>query len=238
MPAEIKEQVDKLVETTKKGFNLRDRLKNRGLRRGSITVFMDDDKGAELGWTRDIKDPLGNITGRARVGVLGEIEKAEAELHDASVRAAVAIDGNQAAVKAEVAEIEKKIAALHVKRDALAAELTETAIVITARAVPPIVQKDTHRKARQTLSITDKNVPEALMEDLNISQTAHLLTVMVQSVKDNATGDINEGMSYEEAIDLMDYLSVHQFNRLDTFMGDLQFTDAISETIERQEDFS
>ena len=226
MPAEIKEQVDKLVETTKKNFNLQERLKNRGLRRGSITLFMDDDKGAELGWVRDIEDAFGNVTSKETVGVLGLLALAE----DAR--------GAEGVTPAGLKKLDARVAELEKQRDELIAELTKTALVIQLRAVPPIVQKDTRRKARATLGITDKSIPEDKAEEFNVAQTAHLMTVMTQSVTDNSTGDVNDSLAFEDAIALMDYLSAQQFKRLDRIMGELQFTDAISESIESQEDFS
>lgn len=226
-PPEVKEKLEQLVETTKKGFDLTERLKNRGLRRGSIVLFLDDDKGAELGWARDAKNAIGEVTGRERVGVLGLLDAAE------EVRSAKGTTTDK-----DAKALDKKVAELEKKRDDLVDELTKTAITIQARAVPPVIQKDCRRKAKATLGITDKVIPERQVEEFDKSHTAHLMTVMVQSVRDNLTGEVNEGLSYQDAIDMIDYLSAPQFERLDLLMGELQFTDAISESIESQEDFS
>ena len=216
---EIEAELKDRVKTTKRGFDLQARLKGRGLRRGSITLFLDEEKGPELGWAFDRTDPLGNVVGREREGVLGKIDEIEAS----------------AGTKADKA---KALEPLQKQRDALIEELTKTAIVIHLRAVPPVIQKDCRRKAKQTLEITTKDIPDALLEEYNLSFSAHLMALMLQSITDNESGETNTEITYEDAVDLMGYLPPGQWQRLDELMGKVQFTDAISLSIEGQEDFS
>jgi len=205
------EEAKKFVKTVKRGFDLSARVRNRGLRRGSITIFLDEELGPKLGWAYDKTDAFGNVVSRVREGVIGELD---------------ALPEN-----ADRAELEAK-------REELTKELTKTALVFELRAVPPIIQKSAHRLAKQTLGITEKGIPDEVAEDFNLAQSAHLMTLVVQSVTDNETGEVNTEMDYQEAIDIIDYIPPAQFLRLDMKMGEVQFTDAISQTIEGQEDFS
>lgn len=230
MPAAVQEQVDKISETTKKGFDLSARLKNRGLRKATITLFLEDEKGLELGWDRNFTDQFNNIIAPDREGIIGKL--AVLEIDRAAILAA------REAETEEPTGLEEEIAKLTTERDKLTAELTATAIVVKMRAVPPIIQKDTRRQAKATLGITEKNVPEDKMDEFSIAQTAHLMMVMFQSVTDNASGETNTGITFDEAIALMDYLPSGQYERLDTMMGQVQLTDSISRSIEGQEDFS
>ena len=233
IPPAVQEQVDKIAGTTKKGFDLSARLKNRGLRKATITLFLEDEKGLELGWDRNFLDQFDNIIAPDREGVIGKL--AMLVVDQAAILAAR--DESNKKTKAPTG-LEEEIATLAARRDELVAELTATAIVIKMRAVPPVIQKDTRRKAKDTLKITEKSVPDDKMDEFSIAQTAHLMMVMFQSITDNATGDTNTDITFDDAVALMDYLPRGQYERLDQMMGQVQFTDSISRSIEGQEDFS
>jgi hypothetical protein len=215
-PKELKE----IAKTTKRGFDLSARLKNRGLRKSTIVLFLDEEKGPELGWAFDNKDIMGNVVSRSREGVIGALDLLSTTEGEPS-----------AAIKKDIAELEKK-------RDALIADLSKTGITVKLRAVPPIIQKDIRRRAKATLEITEKDVPPDIEEEFNLSQSAHLMTLVFQSITDNETGEVNTEVTYADAVDLIGYLPPGQFQRLDNEMGKVQFMDAISTEIETQEDFS
>ena len=233
LPPAIQEQVDKIAETTKKGFDLATRMKKRGLRKATITLFLEDEKGVELGWDRDFTDQFGNIIAPDREGIIGRL--ATLAIDQAAILATRDESGKKS--KAPTG-LEEEIATLTKQRDDLVVELTATAIVIRMRAVPPVIQKDTRRQAKVLLKLTEKAIPEDKMEEFNIAQTAYLMTVMFQSITDNETGDTNTSVSLDDAMVLMDWLPPGQLERLDQMMGQVQFTDSISRTIENQEDFS
>lgn len=246
LPDELKEEVAKIRDTTKKGFDLKARLENRGLRKASITLYLDDEKGLELGWAEDTTNGLGAVVGREQVGVIGELDALAIE-RDAIITMRTIDNAARESFKTDAAwqkhldaptPLDGKIAELEAKRDRLVEELTSTAIVVNMRAVPPVIQKDCARLARATLKITDKGIPDDRADEFTIAQTGHLMSVMFQSVTDNATGEVNLTTSYEDAMALMDFLPPGQFWRLDKMMGQVQFTDAISRNIEGQEDFS
>lgn len=245
---EQQDEIDKMVKTTKRGFDVKARLRNRGLRRGSITIYLNEEMGPELGWAYDKLDGFGNVVRREREGVIGEIDSAKNAREDLIAQrtarfTAAGEEEDKDAAKAlsvypDMLPLEEKIADLEAKRDELIVELAKTAMHFELRAVPPIIQKDMRRRARQTLEIKEKDIPEGLTEEFNTAEAAHLMTVIIQSVKDNETGEVNTEVTYEDAIDMMGYIPPAQFARLDELMGKIQFTDAISREIESQEDFS
>ncbi len=224
--AEQQEAIEKIAAVTKKGFDLSARMKGRGLRRGTITLYLDEEKGAELGDAYDVKNAMGVFIRRERTGIIGDIDALIA------ARDTPDPDGN---VGPDLAD---SIASLEAKRDALIEEMTKTAVVVHMRAVPPVIEEDCKRKARETLGIKEKGVPKDLQEEFTLAQTAHLMAALIQRVVDNETGAVNEGIDYNEAVSMMEYLPKSQFARLDNKMGEIQFTDAISRSIEGQEDFS
>lgn len=223
---EQQEAIEKIADMTKKGFDLSARLQNRGLRKATITLYLDEEMGAELGNAYDLKNAMGVVIGRERSGVIGDLDALVAARDTPNPDGTVGPD------------LADSIERLEAKRDALIEELTKTGIVVSLRAVPPVIEEDCKRKARATLGLKEKSVPKDLTEEFNIAQTAHLMSVMIQRVTDNATGEVNEGASYDECVSMMEYLPKSQFARLDEKLGELQFTDAISRSIESQEDFS
>lgn len=250
MPPEVKEELEKIVKTTKRGFDVQARVKGRGLRKATITLFLDEELGIELGWAYDIvdgsgsaTDALGRVYGREREGVIGELEAAEEEkaeavrMHKALAEAGKAA-GTETTVEPNTAALDERIAGLEARRDELIAELTKSAIVVKMRAIPPVMQKNCRRLAKQTLGITEKGIPEDRQEEFKEAHTAHLMTLMFQSVTDNETGEVNTETTYEDAVVLTEHLPPGQFERLDMMMGKVQYTDAISRQIEGQEDFS
>lgn len=234
--------LENIEADTKKGFDLLERLKNRGLRRATLTLFLDEELGPKLGWAYDVNHPTQNyFIRREREGVVGELdaldekyEEAKAELEASAATKAVTTKAHDAFEK----EWADKREALQAEVTELTAELAKTGLTISMRAVPPVIQKNTRRQAKEKLGITEKGIPEDRTDEFNLSQLAYLMTVMFQSVTDVESGDVNTATSYDDAMALIDFLPPGQFERLNETMGRVQFTDAISRSIEGQEDFS
>lgn len=237
------ENIDKV---TKRGFEPGARLRNRGLRKASIILFLDEELGPELGWAEDTYDALGNVNGHIREGVIGELERVTDERDETLTRARVEASQVPEADAAQAEELIKSIeemyrepvAELEAKRDKLIAELTRTGFTLQLRAVPPVIQKDQHRRAKDYLEINEKGVPEDRAEEVSRIEQGFLMSVMIQSITDNESGEVNTETTLQDALDFMDFLPPGQQKRLDAKLGMLQFTDAISRSIEGQEDFS
>jgi hypothetical protein len=249
MAEKIADKIEAIEETTKKGFNLRARLEGRGLRKGSIVLYLDEDLGSELGYADDLLNGMKMKVGRDRAGIIGDLDAAEegkasaiamfekAVADSPDMKAADKKKG-QEALDSIVEGFDARIAELTEQRDTILKELARTGITIHMKAVPPVISKDCRRLAKATLEITTKGVPEDMQEDFNLSHTAHLMTKIFTSVTDNQTGDVEDGIDYDGAMALIDLLPTSQFYRLDLKIGEVQYLDAISRDIESQEDFS
>jgi hypothetical protein len=252
----IAEQQKNIEKVTKRGFDLKARLEGRGLRRGSITLYLDEEKGVELGDAYDVRNQLGGFIRRERTGVIGDLDLAREErenliaanekrneeaiqvMRNASMAEAEIERASAELPQADTSEIDATIAEIEAKRDEMVAELEKTGLVIQLRAVPPVIQKDCHRKAKATLEITEKKVPADKEDEFKASELAHLLSVVIQSITDIESDTVNDDVTYEDAKALMDFLPPSQWARLDAKLYEVQFTDAISRSIESQEDFS
>jgi len=245
--SELKEELEALAKTTKREFDIVARLKGRGLRKGSITLYLDEELGSELGWAYDLTDKFGMFVRRVRHGILGDLDEVEEAKALALKQFELASENpemtesdrtkGKKALDAIVSKFDERIAGLSEKRDEMVARLTDTGLTLRIEAVPPVIQKDCRRKAKAMLKITSKNIPDDIIEEFELCKQAHLMSVMIQSITDNETKSTNVGTTYDEAIALIDHLPPGQFQRLDAKLADIQFTDAISRSIESQEDF-
>ena len=257
---------DALERETRDGFDPKERLKGRGLRKSTIVLFLDEELGPEIGDARDAYNGNGGFIGRIREGIIGEIDALEEEkavaldkMRGKTIREAglkfVSEHGSDSSAEFDPDEVEhpkydtdqfdKEIAVLSEKRDEMIAELTRTGLTFSLRAVPPIIQRDCKRLAKATLKDEGiwegKGLPVPGSEEREAyddAHTAHLMTKLIQSVTDNETGNVNTVTTYEDAVDYMNELPPSQFARLDLEMGKLQIKDAISRSIESQVDFS
>lgn len=208
------EQYEELRNEAAATFDLKARLQNRGLREGQITLYLDEEAGLELGSARDSKNQLGITVGRIQEGVLGEIDKLDPESESYA----------------------DDLVALEVKRDELIKRLEDSALIFKLRAVPPVIAKSAKRRAKETLNIKGK-VGEDRIEDFNESYLAHLLSDTIVSITDASTGAVQGKLSYDEAKMLRDYLPEQQYSRLDLKLAEIQFKDAVDESIASETDF-
>jgi len=242
--------IEKIEKMTKAGFDLKSRLQNRGLRKATITLYLDEELGPKLGYATDILNAYDHVTGRERGGVVGELDEMvesrdklrkqheKAVEDDSEKMTAPAKKKAKDAFESADAAFDEPIAELEKKRDEMTAQLASTGLRLELRAVPPVIEKDCRRKARASLEIKGKGIPEDMKDEFTLAVQGHLMSVLVQTVTDNLTEDVNEGMPYEDAVAMIEYLPTSQFIRLDQKMGELQYADAISRAIEGQEDFS
>lgn len=231
-------QAKEFVKTVKRGFSLEERLKNRGLRTAKITLFTDEEVGArydELSAKLDALD-----TARDRIAeidlVLADAEQFPLRM-DSEERAVLVVERQKRAdLLAEVTDADR--AKIEEDRAKIAEELKQSALVVSLRSVPPIIANDVRRRSRLAHDIKTEDVPQDKMSVFMPTYNARLLAVMVKSVVDNATGEVNEGIDFEEAKLLADYLPPSQYLRLSRVVAEIQYRDGVSREIEGQEDFS
>lgn len=224
LPEDAAEQqaAEDVAKQIKRGFSLKDRLEKRGLRRVSVTLFLDENVGAEH---KAVADRVAAID--AQIAELNESIDGQPEAALVRVIATAERDGL-------VAEREPLVQ----ERDKLEAKLKADSITVAMRAVPPVIAKDARRRAKVTCDITEKTIPEDKAEEFVRAYNAHMLSLVVQTITDSASGETVEGLDYEGAIDMANYLPQGQYVRLSQALNEVQFRDAFSQTIEGQEDFS
>lgn len=256
----IREQGERVAKITKKGFDLKARLEGRGLRRASITLYLDEELGIELG---DAYDEMVDVPGfpipqrrRKRFGIIGDLDALYEERAEIEERINKEILDNATDGKPETPKeadgrrdihskyedvlksLNEQIDKMEERKAELVAELAKTGLVVQLRAVPPVIEKDCRRKAKATLGIESKSIPDDMTDEMRKTELAHLMTVVIQSITDVATDTVNDDVTYDDAINLIDFLPPGQWSRLDEKIYEVQFTDAISRQIESQEDFS
>jgi hypothetical protein len=208
------EEYDALRETAATGFDLKARLQGLAGREGQITLYLDEEAGLELGTAHDEKNNFGITVGRVQEGVLGEIDK---------------LDTESDTYAADLAKLEAK-------RNELIAKIQNSAFIVKLRAIPPIVAKGAKRRAKETLKIKGK-VPEDQLGDFSDAYLAHLLSDTIVSITDVASGGVQGKLTYEDARALQDYLPQQQFTRLDNKLAEVQFKDAVDESVQGDQDF-
>jgi len=208
------EEYDSLREEATGSFDLTARLQGLAGREGQITLYLDEEAGLELGTAHDETNNFGITVGRKQEGVLGEIDK---------------LDTESDSYAADLARLEAK-------RDEMIAKIQQSALIVKLHSVPPVVAKGAKRRAKETLKIKGK-VSEDQLGDFSDAYLAHLLSDTIVSITDVASGGVQSKLTYEGARALKDYLPDQQFTRLDNKLAEIQFKDAIDESIASDSDF-
>lgn len=139
----------------------------------------------------------------------------------------VADDSEESAER--IAEIEKE---LH----DVATEVYKTGLTFSLRAVPEIVIKAVRRKTRKALNIKGK-IPEDRLEEFNDAFTAGVFSKAIEGFRDHESGAKVDTFTYQDAVDLADYLAKPEWEKIDRAVGDIQFSNSISEAVTEDADF-
>lgn len=205
--SEVDAEIEAVATQAKAKFNLSDRVKNRNLREATVTVYLDEVTGAALGGAEDKKTILGVVTGRERWGVLGEIDAAIAEDPEADV----SVLRNQAI--------------------ALTKTLQESALTLHLRAVPEVAVKSARRHAKKAAGTGADNASE-----YNEVLYNHLIAACVRKVVDS-DGAESDGFDLESAAELQDYLPSAEHNKILAKVNEIQFKQAVSDSVTGSADF-
>jgi hypothetical protein len=209
-------EVDKTIAEAKSSFDMRARLNGSARRKASIKIFTDEVAGEELGYAKDVVEfnALGLTTGtkRERLGVLGLID---------------GDDGSDDKYSLHLDSEEKRLCKL----------LDESAITYNIAAVPPLVIDGVRRTSRKELGIKGSIVPDDDVENYNKVYLANLFMAVIPSFIDHATGETYTGLGRDGAASIKELLPASEYARLDAKIIEVQFKDAIDESVTAQADF-
>jgi len=208
----MSDDLNEVVETARKTFDLSERLKGRGMRKGTQKVYTDEVLGNKLGWAKDLKNDLGMTVDHEWVGVLGSIARAISADKDADV----------STLREEAIDLQ--------------VELEQSALTIHLQAVPPIIAKTARRKARKIAGISGKNLTDEQTEDLTDAYMAQMFAntiVKIVEFDESETGAINVGQAGE----LKDFLPPSEYEKLSVKLNEVQYRQAVGDQATADTDF-
>lgn len=227
----MSDEIEAVVEEVKGSFDLGGFLKGAKTRFKTVRVYTDSEAGAELGGTR-IDTQYGFITGSSRVGLIGET----LDLSD-RLKALSELEEATEATLEEVQEIAAQIDANKVRIDELHKQLDESALDFEIQSLPPVIQKDAGRRAKNALGIKGK-VPEARQEEYDERRNAEILSLATMRITKVATGERNPGITPEDAQDILDYLPDSEQRRLAAVLEEVALRSGIADKLASSSDFS
>jgi hypothetical protein len=205
----MSETNEETATAAKSTFDLKARLQGRGLRSGSITLYLDE------------------VTGEKHLNLENQIE---------ALKLVVAAPDNNLS-DAQTAELNKEIKRIQKEYDALGKTLALHSLELTLRAVPDIVVEAARRHARKAVGVKG-NIPEDKLIDFTKAYANDLFSNIVTEIRDVETDSVNPTVSVEDIADLRAFIPEGQWERLDAKIGDLQFRNVISEAVTASADFS
>jgi hypothetical protein len=187
------------------------------LRERKVTVYRDEKAAEELGGTEERQTLLGT-TEIVRHGLLGELDALRSDNEGGR---------HDDAIDALLEQIEE-----------VSTRLKASALTLELRAVPPVILKDTRRKARAALNIKGKGVPEDQQDEYTERQQAELLVVMLVSVTDGKGRKAAAKPTVEWAMKLRERLPEAEYQRIDLKIGEIQYRGAVAQSVAESPDFS
>lgn len=228
LDADLEAERKKIEEQVKEEFDLAAFLRGRPLRTKTVTAFTDENLGEELGGaqTEEYVGDYGVRQTRLRTwGVMGKI----AELLAGESKDEPAV---------EKAKRTKQINALKKEAVTLRGKLEETALVIELHSIPAKIRDDSYRAAREALGINGKiSDDDPRSADLKKETDAQLLVRTVGSVKNNATGQTNKGISIENARAMRGYLPDSEWEKVVQALAELLYETVIAQNALEDLDF-
>lgn len=203
-------EVDAIVAEAKTGFNLKDRLQKRSLRTARQTVYTDE------------------VLGQKYIE-LSQVLNAQLSLIARPVDGKVFTE----AVRDEAQEVVDK---LQPEVDEVLAKLKAGGLTFDLQAVPEVIVKDCRRKARKHLGAKGA-VPAEQTDAYNDAYVAEIIAATVIGYTAHETGEHFGKLEYDEALALVDFLPMYEFQKLDSAIKNIQFTNAISESVVDDADF-
>ena len=228
LDADFEADRKRIEEQVQEEFDLGAVLRGRPLRTKKVVAFTDENLGEELGGaqTEEFVGDFGVPQTRLRTwGVMGKI----AELLAGETKDEPA---------AEKAKRTKQINALKKEAVTLRGRLEESALEIELHSIPSRIRDGAYRAAREALGINGKvSDDDPRSSDLKKEVDAQLLVRTVGSIKNNATGQTNKGVSIENARAMRGYLPDSEWEKVVQALADLLYETVIAQNALEDPDF-
>lgn len=214
------EEVTALVTEARGGFNLLDRLQGRSIREDTVTVFTDEVLGEKHA---ALEKKMALISTQA-VGLK--------KLSDAALLVGLVEESEWLQTRADERTVDMdEYNKVDAEAVAVAKEIHESALTIKMRALPKVVKKDAHRRARKALNITSKGIPDAQADDYNERYLAELLALSLVTIYDHQSKKTVSEIGIGDALDLQGFLPEWEWLKINNALIDLQAKNAISESV-------
>lgn len=256
-PVEAKDEVDQIIDESREVFvDLVDAIKNRPMRTIKLDLGFDEVSSEKLLVVEDALGKLRVILDRASRNSSGIdlFQAAAADLetklaHDdgsdpeqtklweAEFAEAVEEVESRQALAAAMAPLEEKVAEMEEQATEARKQVAAESLSVELRAIPYGIARGAARRARKTLGITQKGVPEDMQDEFEEEQLMELAYDQVVRWRDNRTGKEGTKLTLEELRTFRDYLPLSQSSKFFNTVNDLQFKNAISESAIAQADF-
>jgi len=209
----MSDDIEEIATEARKTFNFSETIKGGTRRSGAQKVYNDLKAAMLIGHATDITNNLGQVTGRDRKGVLGQIDEI------------LSSDDEEA-----------DVTALQSQLSDLMLQLEMSALTFHLDAVPPLIEKVIKAKTRKEFAVKGGNVPDERLQELADKYTALMMGACITKVV-TADGAESGKLTDAEAVDLVSYLHPSEFAKLDAKLREVQFEQAVSNQAVLDADF-
>lgn len=254
LDADLKVDVEAIVEEAKESFTLIDSIKNRAMRTVKVNLGFDEVGSEKLAAVEASVGALRNIVERMERNSSGvdELKKLVAKLkrdlkraEDDDVAADLQVQIDNTTIQIEqrtelaegIAPVRVQLDELEAHADVIRTEVNKESLSIELRALPYSIARGSSRRARKALGITEKGIPEDLSDEFEERQMLELTFDQIARWRDNRTGETGTKLTMEQIETLRDFLPISQSGKLFMAVNDLQYKNAISESAIAQADF-
>jgi len=252
--ADVQAEIDKVIEEAKDDFDLVADLEGRSYRQDTLSLFIDEKNGEELG---RLETAVGSLEGiildnqnrinavyaardehdALRKDIADDDEEARAEWTARAEAIAAAITAAEE-FQPQLATIREQYDGFSAKAEELRKEVYSSGYTVTLRSVPPIIEEDAHREARKILGIKQKGVADADQDEYDRVFTRVLLTKQVTRIVKHKNGAVRTSIDLDWSRSLLSLLPRGEKARLVGKMSELQFKNSISDSVVKSADFS
>ncbi|MGN6324494.1 hypothetical protein [Pseudolysinimonas sp.] len=247
------ETVEELIEDAKGSFSLLDTIKNRAMRSAKLDLGYDEVNSDKLIAVEAAIAQLNTVLDRAAQNAsdLDEYEKRvrsfKAKLKKGTPEERAELEPQLAKLEQEVADkknllvelkpLQDKAAEMAKEADKLRADVAAQSLSVELRALPTTIAKGATRRARKVLGISQKGIPEDREQEFADEQIAQIAYDQVVRWRDNRSGEEGTKLDIEVIRAIRDFMPLSQSAKFFATVDDLQFKNAISESVIAQSDF-